>query len=95
MEKDPSGNLLPQTERTHLLVAPIAAEWLYSASRYLAAVGLAGLSIGLLWAILGALLAGLGLDAGRDLWWQAGLAIALVGGVLLIELAGYYDRELA
>lgn len=61
--------------------------------RYLAAVGLAGLSIGLLWAILGAFLAAIGLDAGRTLWWHAGLAIALVGGILLIDYVDYQEQD--
>ncbi len=70
-------------------VVPLTADRLHGVIRYLAAVGLASLSIGLLWAILGVFLVAIGLEAGRELWWHAGLAIALTGGIILTEFVAY------
>ncbi len=89
------GSLISQNKRVEPLVAPASVERLHGVVRYLVAVGLASLSIGLLWAILGAFLAAIGLDAGRELWWHAGSAIALVGGIILNEFVAYYDQNAA
>lgn len=68
------------------------ANYLKPAIGYVAAVLLAGTSVGLLLAIFGALLDSFGISVPFEVYWRIGITASLVSGILMVRMFDFQER---
>lgn len=68
------------------------SHYLAAAVQYVLAVILAGTSVGILLAMIGALLDSFGLSVPFEVYWRIGLTASLVSGILIVRLFDFQAR---